>query len=432
MTFPPSALINELLTDFAGVPSSYIPSDDWTAEDNAFLSINYILLVAEPTSVNEIIGRLLEQAGAIMWWDDLDQLIHYQILREISTTAQSYDEDNVLANTMQVTEQPVRRVSQVIIYYNKINPLLNDEPQSYASMHTETDTDSEFTEGPAVKTIFANYVFDGGDAQTIAQRHLSRHVKPPRRFNFEVMRFSVPEDPHLGVGARIGGGDPSVPSWPFSIDATGERIDIPVQITRHSALMDKHIVEAEELNFTLFGTQPLNKVIVLDEDQNHFNLRDAHDDLYGDPFSGDTVTCIINQGVIIGAWSISHPAFDVGTWPAGVTVTVSVRGRIEGKGGHGGNYQTPGSAGGVALYTRKAISLILNVGTGQIWGGAGGGAGGSSRGGGGGAGQRPGSGGDGSFDGAQGDDGTDRIRWRGWSWRYDCRCRWRQSGFSWW
>jgi len=191
------------------------------------------------------------------------------------------------------------------------------------------------------------------------------------------MKFAD-QAPAIGLGARLGGGTPQVESWPFQ-DETGARADAPIQITRLNPLAEKFVIEAEEMLFTAYGVDidPTAHNIIFDVSTLDVNLRDVHDDLYGTPTSGDTVSAYINSGVIIGSSSNTTPAFTVGTFPGGVTVNVFVIGRIQGCGGRGGNshvsFSEDGAAGGTALYTRQNITLTLSTGAGQIWGGGGGG-----------------------------------------------------------
>jgi hypothetical protein len=202
-------------------------------------------------------------------------------------------------------------------------------------------------------------------------------------------------------GYRLGGGDPFRGSWPFQ-DATGDRVDVPIQITRVDPGADRFRCEAEEMLFTA-DANPALRTIILDSDTNNVDLRVIHDSLFAAPVGGspgETVTCVVQEGVIIGSADNISPAFDIGTWPAGVTVNLTVIGRIEGAGGAGsarsgaktGQPALPISDGGTALFTRRAVNL--DVDQGEIFGGGGGGASTELLGGGGGAGRVGGAAGD--------------------------------------
>jgi len=400
----PANVIYDLMVTYADVDPNWITLSDWQTETASQLSVLCTFYIGEPTGVKDLINEIIEQFGIAIWWDDINEEIRLQVLRAVATTADRYNEDNVLENTLQVREQPEKRISRVNVYFSQINPLLKkDELTNYRSTAQVIDDQSEADEGSAaIKTIYARSIPLGGRsiAERIAQKYLSRYVRPPRRFNFEVMKFAELA-PAIGLGARLGGGTPQVESWPFQ-DETGARVDAPIQITRLNPLEDKFVIEAEEMLFTAYGVDidPTAHNVIFDVSTLDVNLRDVHDDLFGTPTSGDTVSAYVNSGVIIGSSSSSTPAFTVGTFPAGVTVNVFVIGRIEGKGGSGGNshlgFSENGEGGGTALYTRQNITLNLSTGAAQIWGGGGGGGSASestsnlSASGGGGAGSTPG------------------------------------------
>src|SRR5690606_7730188 len=66
-----TAIIYDLLVNYASVPSSYIPVSDWTAEDDTYIQRTYSTLIAEPTPVNDLINELLVQTASSLWWDEV-------------------------------------------------------------------------------------------------------------------------------------------------------------------------------------------------------------------------------------------------------------------------------------------------------------------------------------------------------------------------
>lgn len=390
-------IIYDLLTTYAGIDPDFITLANWQTETGTYLSTIYSALIAEPTPVNELVAELIEQASLVVWWDDISQQVRLQVLRAVSTTADTYDEDNMMMNSLEVKEQPERRISQVYTYFNKINPLVNkDQIENYGSTAFAIDDDAELEYGSAsIKKIFSRWIPAGGRAvaDSVNAILLARFVTPPRRVSFDVMRYSG-DAPALGLGYQVMG-------WPFQ-DQTGAADTVPVQIVRLNPRADVFEVECEEVfaGAEVAGGSPDSHVILIDANTQNVNLRDMHDSLYAEATSGVTVFCTVLAGVLVGSSSTANPAFDVGTWAAGVTVDITVQGTIEGAGGNGAAGTTTtgnaGSVGGPALYTRRAITL--RDASGAIWGGgggggAGGGGHGTGGGGGGAAGQLPGNGG---------------------------------------
>jgi hypothetical protein len=407
----PADIIRDLLVTYAGVPSSYIPLSAWQTETDSFLQRLYTATIPEPVSVNRLISELVEQAALAVWWEPLTELIRLQVLRAISTDAVTFDQDSIIENSAQVGEQPNKRLSQIWTYFGQRNSLRPiDEPDNFRSVALTADLEAETEYGRAsIKKIFSRWIPFGGRSVALRLNDilLGRYVDPPRKFNFDIHRFHD-DVPVLGGGFNL-------KLWSLQ-NLDGSQATAPVQVTRLNVTPDRYIAEAEEMLFASDAqVDLLNRVVIIDSNAFNLNLRTIHDTIYPDPVEGEspsvTVTCYIEEGVIVGSTSTGTPAFDIGTWPTDFPVTLVVRGRIQGRGGVGGDIQQNGTDGGPALYTRHAIDLVLNDGSGEIWGGGGGGAGDPNTnnpefGGGGGAGQLPGAGGQGNNDANDGDPGT--------------------------
>jgi len=414
----PGDIIADLLENYAGVDPDYIPISQWNSETGAFLRRLYSTLIAEPTSVNALISELIEQAALALWWDDSGQQIRLQVLRQISTEAADFGDENVLEGSLGISEQPDARISQIWTYFAQVNPLKAvTDADNFRSIAALVDLESETDYGsPAIVKVFSRWIPAGGRA--VAERlndiKIGRFRAAPRKFTFNLYRRG-PENPTLGGGYQLN-------AWPIQ-DPTGARESVPIQITRLNPASDAYAVEAEEMRFVTFDEDDLsNRLIIYDSAINNVNLRTTHDLLYPPPVEGDEVRCIVEANVVVGSASTSLPAFNLGDWPDGVTIELVVLGRIQGAGGKGGqgapymgsDSGENGGNGGTALYARYPFELDATGGA--IWGGGGGGAGGTrlpdsgAGGGGGGAGTVPGNGGlagaDGENGGVNGSPGT--------------------------
>lgn len=400
----PATIIERLFTVFAGIDSALIPIADWLLEVDTYLDRLYTRLIVEPTGVNKLASELIEQAGLMVWPDEVSNTIKLQVLRGIPTTAFEYNQANTLGGSMGVQEQLDKRITQVWTYYgvrNVCEPL--DQPNNYRSTLEVIDTEGQTEHGEAIiRKVFASWIpaFARSTAQRVNDLILGRFKTPPRKFSFAVMRYSGIVEPSLGSGARI--------SWWGSEDELGIQHNVPIQITYVDPQADKFDVRAEEMLFTTLDTeQNRDRVITIDGNINNINLRSLHDNQYPEivaddlGYDGITVTFIIAADVIVGSATTALRAIDVGSWIVGVPLFLRIIGRGQGCGGRGGNGNAgggePGQIGGVALYTRYPITLVNE---GELWGGAGGGGTGmtptgaaGSFCGGGGAGQVPGAGG---------------------------------------
>lgn len=409
----PADIISDLLTTYAGVPSSSIPITAWRSETAAYLQRLYSADIAEPVGVNTLVSELVEQAGLSVWYDLETRLVRLQVLRAIPTDVATFDEGRIGEGPLGIQDQPRKRISQVWTYFAQRNPLEPlDEPQNFRSVVATQDLAAEADYGgAAIKKIYSRWIPFGGRnvAQRLNQIQLAQYRDPPRRFGVRHWRSDSSLSPMLGGGYRIAAS--------VLTDKLGAAAPAPIQIVRLNPGDAWIEFEAEEMLFSGdSGADLVNRTVTLDVSNFDLNLRAIHDSLYPELTGAEspsvTVTFVIEEGAIIGSTSIGSPAVTVGEWPDGVDVVLEVRGRIQGAGGRGGSAGSDkeGRDGGVALQARSALSLILDAGQAEIWGGGGGGGAagdnGPRGGGGGGAGYLPGEGRSGATGGADGQDGT--------------------------
>ena len=362
----PDDIIFSLLRNFAAVDESYLPLSDWHTEVSSYLNRLYTATLAQPTAVKDLISELIEQAGLSMWWDDRNQEIGLLVLRGLIYNNYFFDENNIVAETLQVVEQPDKRLSQVHTYFGQINPLTSlTDKANYRSVSYQADAQSEADYGSAaIKEIFSRWIPNLG--RSIADRLgsilLSRFKDPPRKISFSLLRASTSEIV-LANGYQV-------QSWPLQ-DETGANETVNVQVTRLRPSADLIELETEEVLYPVTAAEDLSvRNIIVDANNYNINLRTAHDLIYPPPEAGITVILTVNSGVKLGSTNEANFALDIGTWPVGVTIIVHVAGRVQGHGGHGHSYVGGGSNGGSCIYTRVPISLSC---PGQIWSGGGGG-----------------------------------------------------------
>lgn len=378
----PADIIYDLLVNYAGVNADYISLSNWQTETASYLNRLYTAVIAEPVSISTLLSEIIEQAALALWWDPIQQLLRLRVLRQISTNTAIFNEDNTIEGSLSSSEQPGTRISQIWTYFAQRNPLEPlDEPNNYRSCEVTVDLEAEADYGsPAIKKIFSRWIpFGGRDIATRLNALLmSRYVDPPRKFGLKTFRHGA-ITPQLGEGYYL-------QSWSFQ-ESDGTADNVPVMITRLNARPDVFDFEAEEMIFTSYDDVDLtDRVIIIDSNINNVNLKTLHDSLYpeitGIESPEQTLTVYITSGVIVGSDASSQPAFDVGSWPVGFVPTIVVQGRIQGKGGDGGDgalkngSPEDGEDGSIALYTRSDITLDLSSGSGEVFGGGGGGGGG--------------------------------------------------------
>lgn len=397
----PAFIIRDLMVNYAEVPDSYIPLAEWEEECATYLRRVYSRNVPEPTDVEDLVAALVEQAGLAVWDDDAARKMRLQVLRAIPANSEVIDDSVMMAGTLRVREQPKERISQAWTYFGPRDPTKKtDDADNYRSAALTIDADAQADYGtPAYRKIHGSWI--SAFARVVAQRVnnilLGRFRDAPRRFSFSVLRggrLTPLEGRGYFLASRI-----------LQTD-TGEADLVPVQVVSVDPTPTAYEVEAEEMRFAILDDDDLtNRVLTIDANDFNLNLRTIHDYSYPEPVSGDTVTFVIEAGVVVGSTSTTLPAIELGEWPSFTVPKIVLRGRIQGAGGNGGwLFELFGRPGGPALKLRQAATLQFEGG--GIWGGGGGGvayvSGDTVFGGGGGQGAVGGKGGPGNGNGAAG------------------------------
>ena len=384
----PATIINDLLVNYANVPSGFIRLSNWNEEVNEFLGTLYTATIAEPTPVRQLVNEILVQAGISVWWDELGETVRLQVLRDIVKQPFVYNEDFILGDTFNQIDQPEKRISRAQIYYGQINPLEGqDDPSNYANSLLNVSLESEINHGsPAIRQIFSRWIpaVARPAADRVTRLILSRYAEPPKLYSFGLLRGTVPLMPRLGGGVFV----KSI----FNQDQQGLPITAECQIVQESVSDSVMQYQAEEVVISedVDPIDPTIKVVAVDSDVTNFNLRTAFQSAYVEAQPGDTVICEIRGGVIVGSEDTTRPAFRTGTgWPAGIEpiIVIEPNARIIGRGGIGGAASADqdgpisnhlvrnGGNGGLAFLVEAPVT-VNNQGT--IGGGGGGGGGAAS------------------------------------------------------
>jgi len=375
-----SDIIRDLLVTYAQVPSEYIPIGDWNNEDDTYIKRTYSALIAEPESVTDLVNELLQQTASTIWWDDINKLMQFRVLKDVSTDAALYDDNLILAGSFSAKDQNSKRVSQVWTYFGQINPLESlTEGKNYSRTQANIDPESEanFEGVPSIRRIYSRWITAESrpTAENLNLTILSRYSTPPRLVSYALQRDINLTVPQLSGGYNVRNRNTQT--------ATGAAEIVPIQVTQLKSSDTGFTVIGEEVIYsqTITPTDPQEKAVPLESDENSISLYDkAILSNNAAPEAGDTWTFSISTGTIIGSNSTAGPAITTGTeWPAGVTLILINFGTVVGKGGAGGEGSSGaasspnGQDGGLAISFSYNVSLENN---GDIGGGGGGGGGG--------------------------------------------------------
>jgi hypothetical protein len=231
-------IIKDLLENYAAIDPGYINYTSWTEEASAYVDMLYTRFISEPTSAKDLVDELIHQAGVVLWWDDIDVEIKFRALRSLDEELLELNEDNIINGSLQVSEQPNKRRSQVWTYYGMRNPTDKAaEEDNYRSAYALVDLETEGDYGsPEIDKNIGTWIGTEVAASRLNQLTLSRFKVPPRSFTF---RTALTMDLELSAAYSL--------KWWANQDINGNEVATTIQITKISYSSDSITVEAEEM-----------------------------------------------------------------------------------------------------------------------------------------------------------------------------------------
>jgi len=419
----PATILNDLLANYAGIPSGYLNTAQWAQEQTDYMPRLYSALITQPTGVAELVGEMCQQMYFYPIWDERNAVLNIRAIRpaEDDTVYDLADFGSFVSDSVTLRDLPEQLVTQVWVYYGIINPAESaTDPKNYAVREiVATDESLPEKQGTEkIKQLFCRWIpsTNGAAAVDLGQKMIARYGAAPRQVSFTLAQ----KDSQIWLGDFV------TVTHRLSVDPTGQQIPLNIQVL--SAQEARQGVEFRYIGQEFVYEAPVDpndRLIIIAANQTNINLRALHDSIYAAPVGGETVRVIIRSGVVVGGtqtnpaaplypmmnrdfsantfyaqsaaltiqsvslqasqnmWVIPcSTAFDVGSWPANVNILLTVESGayLVGQGGFGGNYTAfnfgqgviygLGSDGGHALRTTYPITVINN---GVIAGGGGGG-----------------------------------------------------------
>src|SRR5690625_4659711 len=186
-------LAREWLQDYAGVPSEYIPFAEWQAEADLWLDqFDFTGLITEPTGVTQLLGEICEQALFYIWWDERAQLIRMQAIapRIYEDVEQIDDRRNIIADSIDLLDEPGARVSQVWVFWGVRDASASlTQDDNYTRLRVRADLDAEAPEqydDSRVRKIYSRWIHTEGQAINLSTRILNKLRDNPRTMTLEL------------------------------------------------------------------------------------------------------------------------------------------------------------------------------------------------------------------------------------------------------
>lgn len=99
------------------------------------------------------------------------------------------DEESFLQNTFTVKTDEKQRLSQVWVYYGKIDNAGDDKPENYSNLHIDADLTKEEAEtygSKSIKVIKSDWIENASQAALLTGRLLARFEEPPKFIKFKL------------------------------------------------------------------------------------------------------------------------------------------------------------------------------------------------------------------------------------------------------
>ena len=366
-------IVNDLMTNYSTVSPSFIPTSEWQAEVDTYLSGLLTGIVVKPTDVNKLLKELSESMPHYLWWEERDQTIQMTALKAPPLNADVLDMDeNLLEESFKTTDKPKMRKSTIFVNFGQFDPTKKlDEPGNYQQTYARVDTDSIIKYGSnEIKVINSRWISNTNKAAALQLGALigRRFADVPREVSFSL--DAKDSDVWAGQSRSVNHRDIT--------DFSGTPIDTVFQITsvteagtfKYNAL---EFTYGESLPEDEGGGNPDVDLVIISSDQYNANLRTVYNALFPTPDATTQVKFIIEGGVKTGSTSNATYSIDTGSWPAGAVITLQLNSNAfaVGAGGGGDTIAAAGAEnGGPAIILNHDMTLVNN---GVIGGGGGGG-----------------------------------------------------------
>ena len=183
-----TVILEMLGANYAGIPAAYLTSTAWASEASGVLSAYLITgIVSKPEGVNKLIAELAEQCMLMVWWDEVTQLIQIKGIAPPTVVTELTDDANLIMDTVQVEDDPTLRVSQVWVYYSRIDASGDDKPENYRNLYVQADLNAEGADQygeQRIKQIKSRWLTTAGPVAQIASRSLNWLRDNPRAIRF--------------------------------------------------------------------------------------------------------------------------------------------------------------------------------------------------------------------------------------------------------
>jgi hypothetical protein len=215
-----SSVCRRLLVDYANLDATLIDFSAWSGEDTVWLgAFRVSTVIWDPTGVATLLQELTQQFPFYILYDARVPRLDFQAIKPatFSLSAQLNERDHLLANSVSISDDLEKRVSQIWFYFGvKDFSEKIDDPRNFSKLVPFIDRQAEIDHGEKrIRKVFSRWLPTNQDAvvTSIGSLMLLR-LRDGRR----LLRFDLDaKDGHVWVGDTVeittdylvdGAGDP--------------------------------------------------------------------------------------------------------------------------------------------------------------------------------------------------------------------------------
>lgn len=183
-------VIRNLLRDYAGIPTAYIPFAQWQAEFDRW-GQNLVLnaTICKPEGVVKLLSEICE-LGITIWWDEVAQRIRLKLNHPPDSLPVTLDDRN---NNISVSsdDNDSDRATRVAMWTVQIDPTKNLSEDNFIRGYYSVGLEEEspnFYNQTITKTIYCRWLNQGNDtaSKITTGRLLNRYRRAPVVYNVTV------------------------------------------------------------------------------------------------------------------------------------------------------------------------------------------------------------------------------------------------------
>lgn len=189
-----------LLTTYGGIDAGLIDTTQWDSIADTWLQTTYSRTIVEPTGVRKLLGETFLQMAYFVWWDEESSKFYLEAIHppDYDSLNTYTEESHLVKDSVEQTEDPERRITQVHIYYGPNTPFA-DSKKHYAARIRGIDAGAEDAEqygDKRILEIMASWLDSDSQAAALHGRMLNRF-----RDNLQVVKFNLDaKDSDLNTG----------------------------------------------------------------------------------------------------------------------------------------------------------------------------------------------------------------------------------------